>query len=86
MTVVGAEEAEVRPEQHHSLEADVQHAGPFGDRLAERCEHERHAREEAAGERGRPEDLGPDPAGEDHAGPRFRMSGARSACLRPGVR
>ena len=85
MAVVGTQETEVRAEEHHPLQADVEHAGPFRDRLAERGEHERHSVEEPAGERGRPEDLRPDSAREDHA-VCLRMSGARRACLRPGVR
>jgi hypothetical protein len=56
--VVGAEEAGVRAEQHHPLEADVEHAGALGDRLADRREHERHAGHEAARDDARPEGLG----------------------------
>src|SRR5262249_40628654 len=86
VAVVGAEEPEVGAEQHHPLEADVEYAGALRDRLAERREHERDPVGESAGERARPEELGPDPAREDHAAAFLRQSGARSASLSPGVR
>ena len=51
-----------RRRQHHALEADVEHAGALGDRLAERGEHQRHAGDEPARyERGQ-ERLGEEPA------------------------
>ena len=46
--VVGTEKPDVGAEQHHPLEADVEHAGTLGDRLAERGEHQRHAGEDPA--------------------------------------
>ena len=49
--VVRADEARVGADQHHPLEADVQHAGALGDRLAERGEHQRHAGEQPPGDR-----------------------------------
>ena len=80
-----ADEAEVGAEQHHPLEADVQHACPLGDGLAEGGEHQRQAGEQAAGDDARPEDVGPDLAREDHVR-HLRKSGARRASRRPGGR
>ena len=48
--MVGGDEAGVRADQHHPLEADVEHARALGDELAERREHERHAGEDRAGD------------------------------------
>ena len=45
---VGDHEADVGAEEHHALEADVEHAGLLGDGLAERREQQRHAGEDGA--------------------------------------
>ena len=45
---VGDHEAPVGAEEHHALEADVEEAGLLRDRLAERCEQQRHAGEDRA--------------------------------------
>ena len=98
VAVVGAEEAEVGAEQHHPLEAEVEHAGALGDRLAERREHQRQPREQAAGDQrgqdGLAEDARCSRARHAHVvasvprrrGSRRRISGWRSALRSPGVR
>ena len=57
VAVVGPEEADVGADEHHPLEADVEHAGALRDRLAERGEHQRHAGEQAARDHARPEHV-----------------------------
>ena len=52
MAVVGADEAHVRAHEHHPLEPEVEHPGTLRDRLAERGEHQRHARDDAARDEG----------------------------------
>ena len=58
--VESGDEADVAAEEHHPLEADVQHAGPLRDRLAEPGEQQRHAGEETARKERRQEGLGED--------------------------
>ena len=42
--LVGRDEAAIGAEQHHALDADVEHAGLLRDLLAEAGQQQRHAR------------------------------------------
>ena len=54
--LVGAEDAEERAREHHSLQADVHDAAPLGEEAAHRGERERRRVPEHRGRQRRPDD------------------------------
>ena len=80
--VVGGHEADVGSEEHHPLEADVQHARALGDHLAQRGQEQRHAGQDAAGDE-RGEEVG----GEEvaHPGASLRLAAQAGQVAAPEV-